>query len=127
MLFDIVVDLEQPLSFGRGPQGRRILFGAAGGSFVGPRMRGTVSPGGGDWTTFDDDGTMRLDVRLALVTDDGARILATYHGVRAGDYFRTVVRFETGAEPYAWLNEVVALGSGYLVDDGVAYRVEHVL
>ncbi len=48
-LFDIVVDLNPRLAFGDGPFGRRILFGSAGGSFEGPKLRGEVLAGGGDW------------------------------------------------------------------------------
>src|SRR5437867_12237165 len=70
-LFDIVVDLNPKLNIGDGPLGRRILFGAAGGRFEGPRLRGEVVPGGGDWALFRADGAMSLDVRLTLRTHDG--------------------------------------------------------
>ncbi|MGC4952062.1 DUF3237 domain-containing protein [Actinomadura citrea] len=143
-LFDIVVDLDPPLDFGRGPVGRRVLFGSAGGTFEGPALRGEVLPGGGDWALFRPDGTMLLDVRLTLRTDDGALLHMTYGGryttppgLRAemADpaarhrvdpsryYFRTNPLFETGAEQYTWLNDVVCVGSGYLVQDGIAYKV----
>ncbi|MEU1315014.1 DUF3237 family protein [Streptomyces tibetensis] len=42
-------------------------------------------------------------------------------------YFRTNPLFETGAEPYAWLNGTVCVGSGYLVAGGIAYKVSRVL
>jgi hypothetical protein len=79
-LFDIVVDLDPRLTFGAGPYGNRVLFGSAGGSFDGPRLRGEVLPGGGDWALFRPDGAMALDVRLALRTHDGALV----HVVRRG-------------------------------------------
>jgi hypothetical protein len=79
-LFDIAVDLDPRRDFGNGPLGRRVLFGAAGGSFEGSRLRGEVLPGGGDWTLFRADGTMTLDVRLILKTDDGALLHMTYSG-----------------------------------------------
>lgn len=143
-LFDMVVDLDPRLDFGAGPVGRRVLFGSAGGTFHGDRLQGRVLPGGGDWTLFRADGVMSLDVRLSLRTDDDALIHMTYGGrwlnppdvaaemadpVRRHDvdpsryYFRTNPLFETGDERYAWLNNTVGLGSGYLVDGGVAYRV----
>lgn len=147
-LFDIVVDLNPPLNFGdNGPLGRRVLYGAAGGSFEGPRLRGDVIAGG-DWALFRLDGTMLLDVRLALRTDDGELLHMTYQGrwvipsdVRAemADpatrhlidparyYFRTNPVFETGSTRYAWLNDIVAVGTGCLVEGGVAYHVEQVL
>ncbi|MEU8636148.1 DUF3237 domain-containing protein [Amycolatopsis sp. NPDC048633] len=141
-LFDLVVDLDDPL-----PIGPRVLFGAAGGTFDGPRLRGEVVRGGGDWAQFRKDGTMTLDVRLTLRTHDGALVHLSYGGrwvipadLRdavadprrrhevdpAGYYFRTNPLFETGSPDYAWLNDVVGVGSGYLVDGGIAYRVAEV-
>ena len=147
-LFDMVVDLNPPLDIGAGPWGQRILFGAAGGSFGGARLRGEVLAGGGDWTLFRPDGAMVLDVRLTLRTDDDALVHMTYGGrwvvpppLRAemSDpsaryqidparyYFRTNPLFETGAASYAWLNDIVCVGSGYLVQGGVAYQVSQVV
>ena len=79
-LFDMVVDLNPRLEFGAGPLGRRTLFGSAGGTFHGPRLRGEVLPGGGDWALFRPDGAMTLDVRLTLRTHDGALVHMTYSG-----------------------------------------------
>jgi hypothetical protein len=147
-LFDIVVDLAPRLAFGDGPIGARVLFGAAGGSFSGSRLRGTVLPGGGDWAVFRPDGTMVLDVRLTLRTHDDALLHMTYggrwttppelrkdmadpakryHVDPACYYFRTNPLFETGAPQYAWLNDVVCVGQGYLVPGGIAYQVSQLL
>ena len=147
-LFDVVVDLNPRLNIGDGPLGRRILFGAAGGTFDGPRLRGEVLPGGGDWALFRADGAMTLDVRLTLRTHDDALLHMTYGGrwitpeeLRADIanpqkrclvdparyYFRTNPLFETGAPQYGWLNDIVCIGSGYLVEGGVAYRVSQVI
>lgn len=91
---------------------------------------------------------MTLDVRLTLRTHDDALVHMTYGGrwitppeLRAhlADpvkrhqvdparyYFRTNPLFETGAERYAWLNDIVCIGSGYLVEGGVAYTVSQVV
>ncbi|MGP4104794.1 DUF3237 domain-containing protein [Nonomuraea sp. KM90] len=147
-LFDIVIDLNPQLDFGRGPVGQRVLFGAAGGTFEGPRLRGEVLPGGGDWALFRPDGVMLLDVRLTLRTDDGALLHMTYGGryttppeLRADMaddavrhqvppsryYFRSNPLFETGAESHAWLNDIVCVASGYLVEGGIAYKVFQVV
>jgi len=144
LLFDVVIDLDPPLHIGGG----RTLFGAAGGTFEGPRLRGEVVAGGGDWAVFRPDGTMVLDVRLTLRTHDDALVHMTYSGrwatppdlrVDLADpaarhridparyYFRTNPLFETGAERYTWLNDVVCVGSGYLVEGGIAYQVSQVL
>ena len=147
-LFDMVVDLSPRLEIGVGPLGRRTFFGSAGGTFRGPRLRGEVLPGGGDWALFRPDGAMTLDVRLTLRTDNGALVHMTYSGrwisppdvqVDLADpekrhhldparyYVRTTPPFETGAEQYAWLNDIVCVGSGYLIEGGVAYKVAHVM
>ena len=147
-LFDMVVELDPRLDIGTGPLGRRVFFGSAGGRFEGARLRGSVLRGGGDWTLFRPDGTMTLDVRLTLCTEDDALIYMTYGGrwvtppdVRpamadpatrhavdpARYYFRTNPLFETGSEDYAWLNDVVCIGSGYPVQGGIAYKVFEVL
>ncbi|MEU2256286.1 DUF3237 domain-containing protein [Nocardia xishanensis] len=147
-LFDMAVDLNPPQNIGDGPLGKRIYFGAAGGSFEGPGLRGEVLPGGGDWALFRSDGGMSLDVRLTLRTDDGALVLMSYGGrwiipakVReniadpvesrqvdpAEYYFRTAPMFETGSKQYAWLNDIVCVGSGYLIEGGVAYQVSRVI
>ncbi|MFI0715215.1 DUF3237 domain-containing protein [Streptomyces inhibens] len=147
-LFDITVDLHPRLSMGSGPFGQRILFGAAGGSFDGPKLHGEVLPGGGDWALFRPDGAMSPDVRLTLRTHDSALVHMGYGGrwitppeLRAemADpvkrhqidpahyYFRTNPLFETGAEEYAWLNDIFCLGSGYLIEGGITYKVSQVL
>lgn len=144
LLFDMVVDLQPKLNFGAGPLGTRVLFGSAGGTFEGPALRGEVLPGGGDWTLFRPDGVMTLDVRLSLRTTDGDLIhmcyggrwvvpaelrtaiadLDTRHTIDpARYYFRTNPLFETGAKRCQWLNDLVCVGRGFLVQGGVGYRV----
>jgi hypothetical protein len=147
-LFDMLVELNPRLDFGQGPLGQRVFFGSAGGRFEGPKLRGEVLPGGGDWTLFRPDGVMALDVRITLRTHDDALVHMTYGGrwvtppeLRseiadpakryqidpARYYFRTNPLFETGAKQYAWLNDIVCMGSGYLIPGGIAYRVSQVL
>jgi hypothetical protein len=91
---------------------------------------------------------MTADVRLTLRTHDGALIYMTYTGrwvsppevladladpVKryavdpARYYFRTAPLFETGDERYAWLNDIVCVAKGYLVEGGVGYRVAEVV
>lgn len=38
-------------------------------------------------------------------------------------YFRTQPLFETGSAAYAWMNDIVCVGTGYLVEGAVAYKV----
>jgi len=65
--------VSKPIEIGTGPQGTRTIFNVTGGTFEGSRLRGTVLPNGGDWLLVDSEGVGRLDVRLTLATDDGAR------------------------------------------------------
>jgi len=90
------------------------------------------------------DGSMVIDARAILQTNDGATIHMTYAGraifpadvladVRdparrhlidpARYYFRTTPLFETGAEAYAWLNDVVCVATGQLTEPGLTYEV----
>lgn len=147
LLLDMVVDLNRALVIGDGGLGRRVLFAPAGGSFEGLRLRGEVLPGAGDWALFRPDGAMTVDARLTLRTHDGALIYMTYAGrfvvpskLRAEIddpakrykidparyYFRTNALFETGSSQYAWLNDIVCVGSGYLVEGAIGYAVSQV-
>ena len=85
----------------------------------------------GDWVTVRDNGSVRLDVKIVLETDDGAHILMQYSGigVRTDDGLdiRSAPQFETGDEKYAWLNDVQAIGVGHAGRDGVTYDIYQVL
>jgi len=127
------------------PAGNRRIGLVAGGTFEGPKLRGTVLPGGADWIIVRSDGVTTLDVRLVLQTDDGAAIGMTYRGLRHGPadvmakvnsgeyvdpaqyYFRTVVNFETAAPQYAWLNSVFGIGTGSRPPEGPVYDIFEVL
>src|SRR5205814_8502084 len=64
------------------PHGTRVIAPIAGGHFEGPRLRGKVLPGGGDWTLLRGDGVLELDLRITLETDDGALVHMTFDGLR---------------------------------------------
>ena len=101
--------------------------------------------GGADWQNVRSDGSTALDVRLVLKTFDDALIGTTYRGIRHGApdvitrvekgeavdpgdyYFRIAPLFETAATQYAWLNNVVAIGSGHRRADGPVYSIFEVL
>jgi hypothetical protein len=123
-------EFEAPLMLGETPLGTRRILTFKSGSFAGPRLKGEIVPGGGDWVLVGRDGAARLDIRLTLRTEDGGLIYARSRGIfdaapgvreriLAGEdvdpsayYFRTLLEFETGAEPYRWLNRLVAAGVG---------------
>lgn len=136
--------LKEPVSVGPGPYGNRLVFEVTGGSLEGPRLKGRLLTGGGDWLLVGPDGWGRLDVRAQFLTDDGAAIYLQYHGVvemnekvqRAttggaatdwGDlYFRTAPRLETGDPRYAWVNHTVFVAEGRVLPGAVEYRVYRV-
>jgi hypothetical protein len=60
-----------------------------------------------------------------LVFNENVAIaLAQGKGTEFGDtYFMSQPRFETGSPNYAWLNSVVAVAEGRLLENGVEYNV----
>jgi hypothetical protein len=127
------------------PHGTRLIVPVTGGDFEGPRLRGKILPGGGDWLLLRADSVLELDLRITLETDDQALIYMTFQGLRHGPadviaalgrgevvdptryYFRTVPRFETSAETYGFLNRIVAVGVGETRPDGAVHRIDEVL
>jgi hypothetical protein len=114
---------------GTTPKGKRATFPITGGEFEGERLRGKVLPGGSDWTITRTDGAVDLDLRITLETDDGALVHMTFTGLRddARSYFHTLPRFETAAPKYAFLNRLLAVGSGEIHADGPRHVIEEVL
>ena len=114
---------------GSTPHGTLSIFPVTGGVFEGERLRGRVLDGGGDWVTTRPDGTWEFDLRVTLETDDGALIHMTFSGVRdlARNYFRTVPRFETASQKYAFLNRLLAIGIGEIEAGGPVHSIEEVL
>ena len=108
--------------------GTLTIFPVIGGSFEGERLRGRVVAGG-DWVRARADGTLTLDLRVTLETDDGGLIHMTFTGVRddAHNYFRTVPRFETAAPKYAFLNRLLAVGIGEIRPEGPVHIIEEIL
>lgn len=130
---------------GQGPRGARVTFPITGGTFEGPRLRGSVLPGGGDWTILRPDGVLELDLRVTLQTDDGALVHMTFEGLRhdtpnavaalrrgevadpASTYFRTLPRFETAVPKYAFLNQLLAVGTGEIRASGPVHIIDEIL
>jgi hypothetical protein len=118
------------------------------GVFNGRRLRGELLPGSADWRLIRQDITSVIDARVMLRADDGALIYMSYGGrvvvpqdilAQARDparrhlidpasyYFRVAPTFETGAEAYRWLNNIVCVGTGKLTNKGVDYEIFEVL
>jgi uncharacterized protein DUF3237 len=143
-LFTMRAELGARLDGGDGPLGRRVFSAASGGEFSGARLHGVIAPGAADWMLIRRNGSMVIDARAVLQTHDGATIHMTYAGramfptdtlseVRdparrhlidpSRYYMRTTPAFETGAEAYAWLNDIVCVATGRLTGAGVTYEV----
>ena len=116
-----------PQKLGTVPHGMRSIVPVTGGDFAGPRLRGKVLPGGGDWLLLRSDGVLELDLRITLETEDHALIYMTFQGLRHGSYFRTLPRFETSADAYAFLNRIVSVGVGEARPDGAVHRIDEIL
>ena len=144
-LLTLQVFVAPPQKLGSVPHGTRVIAPITSSSFEGPRLRGKVLPGGGDWTLLRSDGVLELELRITLETDDGALIYMTSFGLRHGPpevlaalargesvdrskyYFRTAPRFETSASQYAFLNRLIAISSGDRRPSGPIYTIEEVL
>lgn len=146
LLMTLRVTVAAPQNVGAVPNGTRRTAPLSGGSFEGPRLRGTVLPGGSaDWLLLRADGVLELDLRATLRTDDGALVSMRSFGLRHGPpeviaavargeavdpatyYFRTTPRFETAHPAYAFLNRLVAVASGDRRPEGPIYTIHEVL
>jgi hypothetical protein len=145
LLFTLVGRVSPPQELGMVPSGQRRIIPVEGGEFEGPKLRGTVLPGGADWMLVRADGVVQPDVRLTLQTDDGQLIFMRYGGMRHGSpevmerlargepvdpaeyYFRITPRFETGSLKYAWLNKIIAVGVGDRQKTAPIYYVYEIL
>lgn len=141
---DMTVDLEpvQPIAT---PLGAQLVYVVKGGRIEGPRLRGELVAGGGDWIRIGEDRIGRVDVRATIRTHDDVLISYTALGLvsvppdalgrlAGGErlpweetYIRTTPKFETADERYAWLSGLVAVAYNELSPDRVDYRIYRVL
>ena len=146
LLMILRVTIATPQSIGAVPHGTRRTVPITGGGFEGPRLRGSVLPGGSaDWLLLRADGVLELDLRATLRTDDGALISMKSFGLRHGPldviealargemvdpsayYFRTTPRFETTHPAYAFLNHLMTVASGERRPEGPIYTIHELL
>jgi hypothetical protein len=139
------VDWRQVIDLGATPHGIRQIIYIKGGTFEGPKIRGTVLPGGGDWFVRRADQMVEVDVRCVLRTDDNHLIYCCLRGINemtaevaikaitgqsvdsSKYYFRVTTVIETGSKKYDWLNRIVAVGVGNLIPAGFEYKIYMVL
>jgi hypothetical protein len=128
-LMSLAVDVGDVVSMGPGPLGERRVVTILGGTFEGSGLRGDVLPGGADWQIARKDGVLDLDARYALKEQAGGIVRVVSQGYRHGSpdvlaalargedvdpatyFFRTIMRFETGAPYLEWLNKTIAVAT----------------
>lgn len=98
--------------------GRRTVIPITGGTFEGPRLKGTILNGGADWQLAKGDRT-EVEAIYSIKTDDGVYIHIRNRGIIASAkgeqgqpsfYFRCAPHFEAPEDsPYAWLNNALFL------------------
>jgi hypothetical protein len=144
-LFTMRLDVRPIVAIASTPNGFRRIGFVTGGEIAGERLRGKVLNEANDWQLKRSDGSVTLDVRLAFETDQGALVTMAYRGVRRGPaevierlergeivdpaayYFRIAPTFETADEGLAWLNGIIAIGTGHRFAQGPIYNLFEVL
>ena len=128
-VFTIEATIQAASSGGKTVRGERLHIPITGGTIAGPKLNGTVLPGGSDWPLIRSDGTSEISAIYTIEADDGTLILVHNEGMRvstdavlarlrAGDrvkpeeyYFRTIPRFEAPCGPHEWLNNRIFVAS----------------
>lgn len=135
------------IAIGASPFGDQRMGYVTGGRFFGPRIAGTILPGGGNWSRGgrlgEDASVGTFDARAVWRTEQGELIYLAYTGrsvipdpVRAAFadpagpdvdparyYLRIAVVFETASKRLEWLNGVLAVGVG----ERTAFGVRHII
>lgn len=135
--FSARVGLFEPVEQGT-VNGLRMRFvPISGGKIQGPKLNGTVLPGGGDWQSISPDGLTEVNALYNIRADDGTVIAIRNAGVRtasaevtkrmaAGEevrpddyYMRTSARFTVEAGPHDWMNRTMFVVRGIRMPDHV--------
>ena len=139
---EYLATVEAPLEPAQSAGSRVIVNVPAGGTVRGPKINGTIVAPTGDWLTVMPDGSLRLDVRATVKTDDGEIVLVTYSGAIASskevrdrfnngevitskdEYFIAAPQFTTGSRKYDWLNQIQAVGKMVSIQRGVKIKYD---
>jgi len=144
-VFTITAHIGGVTSAGDIGTGVRRIIPITGGEVKGRDVNGQVRAFGADFQIIRPNELIELEAKYAFETDDGAVIYVENRGIRFGPvellrklkrgepvdpkliYFRTVPKFETGAEKYRWLMESLFIGSAARHADRVVVDVHQVL
>ena len=117
-VMQLKVTLDEAYSCGETQHGQRIIIPITGGTFEGPRIKGTILSGGADYQLVNKalDRT-ELEAIYCIKTDDGVCIHLRNRGIIANGkdadgkptfYFKCAPQFEAPADSkYAWLNNAL--------------------
>ena len=96
-------------SCGETQHGQRIVIPITGGTFEGPKLKGTILNGGADYQLVNKAlGRTELEAIYCIRTDDGICIHVRNRGIIADGYFKCAPQFEAPADSqYAWLNNAL--------------------
>ena len=118
LAFEEIVTLGEVIPVGKTPLGIRTIIPITGGTFNGPRIAGSIIPGGWDWQLTRADGCTDVQADYMLRTDDGVIINIRNEGTLCppvpGQPFalaRTQPRFEAPIGKYDWLNKSSFVGT----------------
>jgi Protein of unknown function (DUF3237) len=127
---EVRCEVGELITLGPAPLGERRCVAILGGSVVGPELNGSIVPGGADWQWNRSDGALEISAHYMLKTADGALIEVHSNGLRHGPpevlarlargedvaaheyFFRTALRFTTGAPAHAHLNKTMGVAVG---------------
>jgi hypothetical protein len=144
-VFSLAIKVGAPIVAGDHGHGVRRVIPILGGEVFGEGIQGKIFPVGADFQTIRPNGFTELEAKYAFEMDDGAIVYIENIGIRFGRkelldriakgcnvdpaliYFRSVPRFETGAEKYRWLMENLFIGVGARHPDRVEIAVHQVL
>ena len=123
-------EVDALVSLGAAPAGERRYVPLGGGTARGPELNGELVAGGVDWQLARADGVLEIAAHYVIRTEDGALVEVRSDGLRHGPaevmqrlargeavpreayFFRTLMRFTTGAPSWAHLNKVMAVAVG---------------
>jgi hypothetical protein len=144
-VFSLAIKVGAPIVAGDLGHGVRRVIPILGGEVRGEGIKGTIFPVGADFQTIRPNGFTELEAKYAFEMEDGAVVYIENIGIRFGPkelidriargenvdpaliYFRSVPRFETGAEKYRWLMDNLFIGVGARHPDRVELDVHQVL
>jgi hypothetical protein len=126
----ITCDVGEVVSLGNTTHGERRYVPLGGGTVTGAEFNGRIVPGGVDWQLRRGDGVLEIEAHYVVRADDGSLVEVRSSGLRHGPadvmarlargdavdaseyFFRTVIRFTTGAPAWEHLNKVMAIAVG---------------